>query len=377
MFNKLSLRMRITLTSTLLLLVCSLGLTTLLNYAANNMADVIEASPLMPAMPYSESNNSELNNPNFNPLIPVEASSSARFHFLYQSIGYMCLIVISGGWLTWFLTGKSISNLHTLTTQIKNRTVHNLSEQIPVPESNDEIAILTASFNEMSGKLEDAFNTQRRFSQSAAHELRTPLTVLRTKIDVFNKKASPTQDDYNSLINAFSKQVDRLSSLVSALLNLTNLEKIESKSMVNISEVFDSIKDELKPLADSYEVTINSFKSNIVVKANPLLFHRAIYNLVENGIKYNNKSGSVTLEVIEMDTGININIIDTGNGIDNYEKTLIFEPFYRVDKSRSRMLGGAGLGLSTTKAIIEKQGGKIFVCDNKNGGSIFTIYLPK
>lgn len=427
--KKMSLRLRLTFISVFLLLFCCLGLTLILNYEAGNMADAIEAMPIIPAVtagenavPWQNGNTVKDGMQNANIMenkmlsqdtgirrntvlqhggsaasaMPSESSRQARKLFLQQSYFYMMLIVAAGGFFTWFITGRALRPLGKLSREMQSRTVQNLSDRLPVPESNDEIASLTRSFNEMSSKLDEAFSMQKRFSQSAAHELRTPLTVLKAKIDVFAKKPIHTQEEYDALLQLMKTHTDRMSSLVNDLLNLTTLDDLSDCQTVDITFLLEEAVSELSTLADTKGVSLeldrvscrNTGSKNTENAENtahkscgavtigvPGLLYRAFSNLIENAVKYNIPGGSVSVTVSERNGKIMIRIADTGLGIPDDQKAHIFEPFYRVDKSRSRQMGGAGLGLATVKAIIEKHSGEICVEDAPGGGSIFTVTL--
>lgn len=377
--NKLSMRLRITVLNVLLLTICCVGLTLTLNLSANKMANVLEATPLMPSMetgqgvlliPYQQA-------PQITLSTPSESSKLARSHFLYRSIFYMITIVLAGGIITYYIAGKALKPLSELNEQMKNLTVHNLSENLLVPESNDEIAELTLSFNQMSNKLDDAFAMQKRFSQSAAHELRTPLTVLKTKIDVFNKKQNRTNEEYTKLIEVFSANTHRLSDLVNNLLSLTNILSVDLNDEISLNTVFKEIIHEVKPLLSNKNITISLFENanEQVLSGNKNLLHRAFYNIVENAIKYNFENGSIEIYLDTQEGKNIISIKDSGISIPDEMKTLVFEPFFRVDKSRNRKIAGSGLGLSIVKTILDKHGGEIVVLDNPSGGSIFKITI--
>ena len=215
----------------------------------------------------------------------------------------------------------------------------------------------------MSSKLDQAFAMQRRFAQSAAHELRTPLTVLRTKVDVFRKHAEHDQQDYDKLIEGVLVQTRRLSDLVQELLELTNLDGVTERERIPVYELLKQVTKDLSPLAETKQVNVFLKGSEEYTVGNRLLLGRVFFNLVENAIKYNRPNGSVCIS-------------DTGIGIPEEALELIFEPFYRVDKSRSRQMGGAGLGLATAKAIVEQHGGTIEASLIPEGGSCFTVHLP-
>lgn len=379
--NKLSMRIRITVLNVLLLTVCCVGLTLILNLSANKMADVLEATPVMPSMEIGEDGlpipNQQSDAIQMTPIVPSENSKLARTNFLYRSIFYMITIVLSGGVITYYIAGKALKPLSELSEQMKNLTVHNLSENLLVPQSNDEIAELTVSFNQMSNKLDDAFAMQKRFSESAAHELRTPLTVLKTKIDVFNKKGNRTNEEYTKLIEVFSANTNRLSNLVNDLLSLTNILEVNLNDEIVLSTVFKEIIEEVTTLLSDKNIAISLFDNTNkgILSGNKNLLHKAFYNLVENAIKYNVENGSIEISLdMQGDKNI-ISIKDSGISIPDEMKDLILEPFFRVDKSRNRKIAGSGLGLSTVKTILDKHKGEITVLDNPSGGNIFKITL--
>lgn len=340
------------------------------------MADVIEATPIIPALETNKESTAQTPPPiSMIPLSPSKESQIARTNFLYQSILYMLLVVATGGGITYFVSGKALVPLRELSNQMKNRTIHNLSEDLPVPVSNDEIADLTGSFNQMSNKLDEAFAMQKRFSQSAAHELRTPLTVLKTKVDVFNKKKEHTADEYDKLLSVITTHTDRLAELVMDLLDLTNMDALDCNEQIELKALLSDITQELAPLAREKNIVVTVEGTEKDVPGNKSLLHRAFYNLIENAINYNTEYGEVHIRVEDASGQGLVTISDTGIGIPTELQELIFEPFFRVDKSRSRQMGGAGLGLATVRTIIEKHNGSITVGTNEAGGSCFTIQL--
>ena len=374
MINKVPIRIRLTILSMILLTICCIGLTIILNLSANKMADVIEAVPIEPATDINNNVHSNFNTPAAT-TTPSMTARAARKDFKSESILYMLLIICTGGILTYYLSGKALEPLNELNSQIKNINVNNLSEDIKLPEAKDEIYDITTSFNEMTHKLNDSFLMQKRFSQNAAHELRTPLTVLKTKLDVFKKKNTHTADEYNSLVEVISSHTDRLSSLVKSLLDLTNMNDIDLNENITLYTLIENIKNDLSSLSNENHNDINIKGKDISILGNYHLLYRAFYNVVENAIKYSDINGKIDIEISSNKDKAIVKISDTGIGIPNDMKKDIFEPFFRVDKSRSRQIGGAGLGLSIVKAIIEKHNGTIAVTDNGALGTTFEITL--
>ena len=205
------------------------------------MADVIEATVVVPASRVDDQDLfSDLTDSSVE-MEPSIESQQARTDFRQISILYMLLVIAAGGGLTWFFVGGALTPLKVLNSRMKSCTANNLSQQLPVPQTHDEVAELTVSFNQMSSKLDQAFAMQRRFAQSAAHELRTPLTVLRTKVDVFKKRADHSQQEYDKLIDGVIAQTNRLSGLVQELLELTNLDGVTERERIPLHELLEQI----------------------------------------------------------------------------------------------------------------------------------------
>lgn len=377
MLKKVPIRLRITILSMLLLAICCVILTLILNFSANQMANIIEATPVLPAAQVGADGLPMGFGSEAMETVPAQMGNSqqARLQFLYQSIVYMVAVVLVGGGLTYYILGKALQPLYELNRQMKNRTEHNLSESLPIPECQDEIGNLTCSFNEMSCKLDEAFAAQKRFAQSAAHELRTPLTVLKTKVDVFGKKPTHTTEEYNKLLSVISNHTNRLSDLVRDLLELANMDALDCSDRVEVKTMLADIAKELSDFSEAKNIAVTICGDQQTVCGSKSLLHRAFYNLIENAIKYNVHNGKIEM-LVSSDKGHTvITIGDTGIGIPAELQKHIFEPFFRVDKSRSRQMGGAGLGLATVKSIIEKHRGEITVSDNAGGGSLFKIVL--
>lgn len=380
MIGKISIRLRLTLMSVALLTLCCVGLTVLLNISADNVVDDISASYSYPAytiengeivMP--ESVPSQENQPSI--AIPT---TTAKVKFRTESILYMLLMVIGGGALTYYASGSALKPLKTLNEQIKNIHENNLSESLTVPTARDEIAELTKSFNEMTNKLDRAFCLQQQFSANAAHELKTPLAVLQTKVDVFRLQNSHSNLEYEALVSVFEKQIYRLRGLVTNLLSMTQTDYVDEKDTICIKDIFADIFEELALVADEKKVTLSLQCEESVIDGNLDSLYRAFFNLVENAIKYNLDGGSVAVVVKEEPTQcLSIQVSDTGVGIPDDCKKEVFEPFFRVDKSRSRELGGSGLGLALVKHIVEQHGGSITVAENQPHGSLFFVNFPQ
>ena len=316
--------------------------------------------------------------------------------FLLRSVIATTIIILLSSVCTYFLTKKTLTPLQKLTSEVSQIQAQNLSTQLAVPNSKDEIAQLTSSFNEMLARLDNAFSTQKQFSANAAHELRTPLAVLQTNLEVFEKKQEPEMVEYQQLFTMIKEQTARLSQLVGTLLDMTNLKSVPRTDHVSLEELVDEVFCDLDPVAEKAGISIHfddsssqdwhtdvhtpdasALNNNIRnITGSYVLLYRAVYNLVENAIKYNRPNGSVTVSVKEKNGQAMILVKDTGIGISPENQKKIFDPFFRVDKSRSRAMGGAGLGLALVDSIAKEHGGTVNVLESSEAGSTIALMLP-
>ena len=301
--------------------------------------------------------------------------------FLLRSVIATTIIILLSSVCTYFLTKKTLTPLQKLTSEVSQIQAQNLSTQLAVPNSKDEIAQLTSSFNEMLARLDNAFSTQKQFSANAAHELRTPLAVLQTNLEVFEKKQEPEMVEYRQLFTMIKEQTARLSQLVGTLLDMTNLKSVPRTDQVTLEELVDEVFCDLDPVAEKAGISIHFDDSasqdwHTDVTGSYVLLYRAVYNLVENAIKYNRPHGSVSVSVKQENGQAMVLVTDTGIGISPENQKKIFDPFFRVDKSRSRAMGGAGLGLALVDSIAKEHGGTVKVLESSETGSTIALMLP-
>ena len=301
--------------------------------------------------------------------------------FLLRSVIATTIIILLSSVCTYFLTKKALTPLQKLTSEVSQIQAQNLSTQLPVPNSKDEIAQLTSSFNEMLTRLDNAFSTQKQFSANAAHELRTPLAVLQTNLEVFEKKQEPEMVEYQQLFTMIKEQTARLSQLVGTLLDMTNLKSVPRTDQVSLEELVDEVFCDLDPIAEKAGISIHFNDSSnqdlhTDVTGSYVLLYRAVYNLVENAIKYNRPHGSVSVSVKQENGQAMVLVTDTGIGISPENQKKIFDPFFRVDKSRSRAMGGAGLGLALVDSIAKEHRGTVKVLESSSAGSTIVLMLP-
>ena len=302
---------------------------------------------------------------------------------LFDALGILLVVIVAGSCVAYFLIGHYTKPVQQLSAHMKEISPHTLSDSIEIEGGGEEIQELVKSFNQMTEQLDEAFAMQRRFSASAAHELRTPITVLRTKLDVFKKKKRE-QHEYDELVTTMEIYIDRLSSIITDLLEFAETSELGEVEDVSLDSVVKTVVDDLESVAQNNMINMQidippkaqSKAQNLTVKGNTNLLYRALYNLVENAIRYNNEEGSVNITLETKGQEGVIIIADTGVGIAPEQRELVFEPFYRVNKSRSREFGGAGIGLSLVKTILKRHGASITVSENNPQGSVFTIRIP-
>ena len=302
---------------------------------------------------------------------------------LFDALGILLVVIVAGSCVAYFLIGHYTKPVQQLSAHMKEISPNTLSDSIEIEGGGEEIQELVKSFNQMTEQLDEAFAMQRRFSASAAHELRTPIAVLRTKLDVFKKKKRE-QHEYDELVDTMETYIDRLSSIITDLLEFAETSELGEAEDVSLDSVIKTVVDDLESVAQNNMINVQvdahsetqSEAQTFIVKGNTNLLYRALYNLVENAIRYNNEEGSVNITLETRGQEGVIIIADTGVGIAPEQRELIFEPFYRVNKSRSREFGGAGIGLSLVKTILKRHGASITVSENNPQGSVFTIRIP-
>lgn len=298
------------------------------------------------------------------------------------------IIILLSSIGTYFISRRALTPLHDLSTKIGKIQAQNLSESLEIPDSNDEISQLTASFNKMLSRLDDAFTAQKQFSASAAHELRTPLAVMQTNLEVFARKKTPSTEEYQEIFSLIQEQTGRLSHLAEILLDMTGIQTVERSETISLAELTEEVFCDLASVAEQKQIELIQRDGDCTVTGSYLLLYRAVYNLVENAIKYNHPSGKVTVTLhpgkVILDASSQphpadcafIEISDTGIGISPEDQEKIFAPFFRVDKSRSRAMGGAGLGLALVTEIARQHGGQVKVLESNEKGSTIALMLP-
>ena len=317
-----------------------------------------------------------------------EQVTTTKQLFQIRSLITTVLIILLSSACTYFVSRRALKPLHNLSTKVEKIQAQNLSEPLEVPDSNDEISKLTLSFNEMLSRLNDAFTAQKQFSASAAHELRTPLAVMQTNLEVFARKKEPSTDEYLELFSMIQEQTGRISHLAEILLDMTGIQTIKRSETFSLAELTDEVLCDLTSIAEQKQIELIQKDGDCTITGSYLLLYRAVYNLVENAIKYNHSCGKVTVTIQKEKFLLNpaapsvpadcalVEVSDTGIGISPEYQQKIFAPFFRVDKSRSRAMGGAGLGLALVNEIARQHGGEVKVLKSNRNGSTIALILP-
>lgn len=371
MMSKLSLKSRLIFINVFLLAAACLILYISLSNSAIMKLDEIEKCVVQLDSVETDSVEVAIDLSQFLP----EVISESRKNFQIQSIVTTLIIIIVGSGFTWFMAGLSLKPLRKFTNEIGSITEQNLSAPIDIPSSKDEVADLSASFNQMLARLDAAFQAQKQFAANAAHELRTPLAVMQTRLEVLSKKDSPSEEEYKTAVSATLAQTDRLSKLVTTLLELLSMQSVETKDSIDVGDLVEEVLCDLGNIADQKNITLSQNAGTATVIGNDALMYRAIYNLVENAIKYNHDGGSVTVSVEKNGESVQIIVSDSGLGIEKEKWEEIFDPFYRIDKSRSRAMGGAGLGLALVRNIANLHNGKVYVSQSSTSGTTMVLEI--
>ena len=297
--------------------------------------------------------------------------------FWKSSLLITIIITVASSSMMYFFIGYALKPLQNLGEQIEDIQAKNLKHLVVSDQSSIEIEQLTNAFNEMLERLSNTFAAQRQFSANAAHELRTPLAVMRTKLEVFEKNNNPSAAEYQETVHMIRMQTSRLSHVIEILLEMTDLQSAQKQDRISLADMAEEVICDLTAVADKKEITIIQTPGTAEIIGNDTLIYRAIYNLVENAIKYNHTGGNVTVSIKEDSEFASVIVSDNGPGIQQEDWQHIFEPFFRVDKSRSRDMGGAGLGLALVKEIARQHGGDVYVVQSSKNGTEIALKLRR
>ena len=291
-----------------------------------------------------------------------------------NSLIISALLALLGGVATYFISGRTLKPISEFSDKIEEVQAQNLSDSRIEETSVKELNQLRVSYNKMLERLSDAFEIQRQFTANAAHELRTPLALMQVQLDLYNSTCHPGNDaDTLQMIKMVTEQNDRLSKMVKTLLDMSELQTVGRDDKIIVDALVDEVLEDLEPLAQEKNIQLIGNCRKITMVGSDILIYRLVYNLVENAVKYNHIGGQVTVTAYRKEKYICLSVEDTGNGIPEELRERVFEPFFRVDKSRSRELGGVGLGLALVHEIVRVHERSITVKSNPSGGTIFDV----
>lgn len=284
------------------------------------------------------------------------------------------LLALLGGVVTYFISGHALRPIREFSDKIEEVQAQNLSDS-RIDENNvKELNQLGISYNKMLERLSEAFEIQRQFSANAAHELRTPLALMQVQLDLYNSASHPGNDaDTLQTIKMVTEQNDKLNRMVKTLLDMSELQTVGRDDKIILDAIVEEVLADLEPLAVEKNIRLIGKCEDATMIGSDILIYRLVYNLVENAIKYNHSLGQVTVTAYQRNKHVYLSIEDTGSGIPKELRERVFEPFFRVDKSRSRELGGVGLGLAFVREIVRVHDGSICIKSGKTGGTIFEV----
>ena len=293
-----------------------------------------------------------------------------------NSLIISAVLALLGGVATYFISGHALRPIRELSDKIEKVQAQNLADSRIEENQVKELNQLSVSYNRMLERLSDAFEIQRQFTANAAHELRTPLALMQVQLDLYHSNSHPDNDaDTVQMIKMVTEQNDRLNKMVKTLLDMSELQTVGRDDEIILDALVDEVLEDLEPLAEGKNIRLIGKCKDITMVGSDILIYRLGYNLVENAIKYNHSGGQVTVTADRKEKHVYLSVEDTGTGIPEELKERVFEPFFRVDKSRSRELGGVGLGLALVREIVRVHDGSITVKSNPSGGTIFEVVL--
>ena len=284
------------------------------------------------------------------------------------------LLALLGGVVTYFISGHALRPIREFSDKIEEVQAQNLSDSRIEENNVKELNQLGISYNKMLERLSEAFEIQRQFTANAAHELRTPLALMQVQLDLYNSASHPGNDaDTLQTIKMVTEQNDKLNRMVKTLLDMSELQTVGRDDKIILDAIVEEVLADLEPLAVEKNIKLIGKCEDATMIGSDILIYRLVYNLVENAIKYNHPLGQVTVTAYQRNKHVYLSVEDTGRGIPKKLRERVFEPFFRVDKSRSRELGGVGLGLALVREIVRVHDGSICIKSGKTGGTIFEV----
>lgn len=379
--KRLSLQWRITLLTALLIAGTCIGLNLLLYHSGAVSIDSLNGFVFEYTPESSEDRDG----------LAIEISDSQMSEFIsrfsdeaydvktdFGRKGWLITIAVTivSAAIAYFVSGQALKPLRQLSQQAERIDQDSITDIRLNENTLSEFRQLSVSVNLMLDRLSESFATQRQFSGNAAHELRTPLAIMQTKLELFAAEHKNMEGDTAELVRSQAEQLDRLSKLVHTLLEMSNLSSAPRSDRIELAPLVDEIITDLAPLACQNDITMEQDCDNVVITGSDALIYRLVFNLIENAVKYNRQGGSVSVSVHKENNNAIVCVSDTGCGIPEECRESIFQPFFRVDKSRSRQMGGVGLGLALVHEIAVLHGGSVRAEPGNKSGTVFVVTLP-
>ena len=374
--RKISLQWRITLMTVLLigitcvamnLLLCSSGV-----YYMDTIANTLQGGTVILNEEDMVSFDPQLIAPNEELTIVVDG---AQGRFRTTNWYITVAVTVLSGILAYFVSGRALKPLHSFASQVEKVQLNNLADMKIDEDVLPEFRQLSQSFNQMLERLNNAFAAQRQFTGNAAHELRTPLALMQAQLELFSAEHPDVQPETAEFLTLLREQTERLTQMTKTLLEMSNLQQVARNEQLQLAPMVEEIFTDLAPLAEKRSITLEA-EGDAALTGSDALIYRMLFNLTENAVKYNRLGGSVRVELVQGQEKCIIRVSDTGCGIPEEYQRSIFQPFFRVDKSRSREYGGTGLGLSLVWEIADLHGGCVWVEASSEKGSTLAVELP-
>lgn len=375
--KRLSLQWRITLMSVALIGLTCVLMNCLIGYSGKHYMDSIGNG----ISAYSEIENSEPDSfdPESKSLDHDELTiivNGAQHSFGTTNWYITVAVTVLGGVLAYFVSGQALKPLKSFASQVENVQPDNLADMKISEDVLPEFKQFSKSFNGMLDRLDEGFSAQRQFTGNAAHELRTPLALMQAQIELFSVEHSDIQHDTAELLKLLQEQTERMSQMTKTLLEMSELRTVPCNDVIELAPMFEEVFADLAPLAEKRGITLECDGDGTIIGSDTLIY-RMLFNLTENAIRYNRPNESVRVCVSERNGQIFIRVRDNGNGIPEQYRESVFQPFFRVDKSRSREYGGVGLGLALVREIALLHGGRVLAEESTENGTVMLVILPK
>lgn len=375
--KRLSLQWRITLMSVALIGLTCVLMNCLIGYSGKHYMDSIGNG----ISAYSEIENSEPDSfdPESKSLDHDELTiivNGAQHSFGTTNWYITVAVTLLGGVLAYFVSGRALKPLKSFASQVENVQPDNLADMKISEDVLPEFKQFSKSFNGMLDRLDEGFSAQRQFTGNAAHELRTPLALMQAQIELFSVEHSDIQHDTAELLKLLQEQTERMSQMTKTLLEMSELRTVPCNDVIELAPMFEEVFADLAPLAEKRGITLECDGDGTIIGSDTLIY-RMLFNLTENAIRYNRPNESVRACVSERNGQIFIRVRDNGNGIAEQYRESVFQPFFRVDKSRSREYGGVGLGLALVREIALLHGGRVLAEESTENGTVMLVILPK